>query len=137
MAICLGINDDLIKLFIRYDDLKAHKKPQGFVSCFHTEYAAYNLNYQKKEEDVKDDCISAQIANQMSNLKIDSENNIPVPIPVVSNNNIPPKGNENLISFDSEQVKSEEIPKQEKKVEEMKTALGMAKSTNPRHHCQH
>lgn len=45
LAICLGINDDLNKLFKRKDDLKAHKRPEPFVSCFHTDYASYNLNY--------------------------------------------------------------------------------------------
>jgi hypothetical protein len=45
MAICLGINDDIIKLLKRYDDLKAKRKPEPFLSSFHTDYVAYNLNY--------------------------------------------------------------------------------------------
>ncbi len=48
MAICLGINEDIIKLFKKYDDLKVHKKPEAFISSFHTDYAEYNLNNQKE-----------------------------------------------------------------------------------------
>jgi len=50
MAICLGINEDIIKLFNRYDDLKAKKKPDSFISSFHTDYAEYNLNNLKEKK---------------------------------------------------------------------------------------
>jgi hypothetical protein len=50
MAICLGINEDIIKLFKRYDDLKGRKKPDAFISSFHTDYADYNLNNLKENK---------------------------------------------------------------------------------------
>jgi hypothetical protein len=52
MAICLGINDDIIKLFRRYDELKAKKKPEPFLSSFHTDYIAYNLNYSENNNQI-------------------------------------------------------------------------------------
>jgi hypothetical protein len=74
MAICLGINDDLVKLFQRYDDLKKNKKPNGFVSSFHTEYASYNLNYKNTN-------------NQIGAIKTEPINN-------------KPPGNQNLLDLD-------------------------------------
>ena len=50
MAICLGINEDINKIFKRCDDLKVHKKPETFISSFHTDYAEFNLNNQKENK---------------------------------------------------------------------------------------
>ncbi len=50
MAICLGINDDIMQLKKRYEALKAKKKPENFVSSFLTDYAAYNLNNDLKQD---------------------------------------------------------------------------------------
>lgn len=74
MAICLGINDDINKLFRRYDDLKGHRKPEPFLSSFHTDYIQYNLNYKEEAKEVNP-----------SNSSISSNQN---------------KGNANLIDFD-------------------------------------
>lgn len=29
--------------------MKTHKRPEPFISCFHTDYASYNLNYANVE----------------------------------------------------------------------------------------
>lgn len=81
MAICLGINDDIIKLFKRYDDLKAHKKPEPFLSSFHTDYVAYNLNHN----------INNQVSSDnYSGMKVDTGKQI--------NKNA--TDNKNLLEFD-------------------------------------
>lgn len=46
LAICLGINDDINKTFLRYEELKNKRKPPMFISCFLTDYRSYNLNLE-------------------------------------------------------------------------------------------
>jgi len=92
MAICLGINEDMIKLFKRYDDVKAKRKPEAFISSFHTDYAEYNLNNLKQNQQVGGNQSSNQnllnfnfnntnsevLGNPGSNLNlIDFGNNLP------------------------------------------------------------
>jgi hypothetical protein len=68
LAICLGINDDINQTFKRYEDYRAHKKPNAFLSSFLTDYAEYNLNSKKNEEEPKQ-------SNNVNLLDLDFGNN--------------------------------------------------------------
>ncbi len=84
MAICLGINDDIIKLLKRYQDLKSNIKPEAFLSSFHTDYVAYNLNYSSNSEssnnysgfqvDTGNKSISANITHDITSKKDNNSN---------------------------------------------------------------
>jgi hypothetical protein len=69
MAICLGINDDIIKLFKRYDEVKSNKMPTPFLSSFHSDYMTSNLNYKNSTS------VSPSIEdNKKENLLPDKQN---------------------------------------------------------------
>ena len=89
MAISLGINEDMIKLFKRYDDVKAKRKPEAFISSFHTDYAEYNLNNLKQNKQLGGD-----ISNNQNHLNFNFNN---------TNSNVVgnPGSNLNLINFGS------------------------------------
>lgn len=122
MAICLGINDDIIKLIKRYDDLKAKRKPETFISSFHTDYMACNLNYSAGQIN------SSQDKNNYSGLIVDpGKNSISASLThdnLGSNQNQLKKENSNLIDFNfsSEVVdNSNKENNQNKKVENNKS----------------
>jgi hypothetical protein len=98
MAICLGINDDIIKLFKRYDELKAKKRPEPFLSSFHTDYVAYNLNYS--EDSSKNDGGQSYSGFQINTGNKEVINNTGNKQVNNSGTNVKQNNNSNLIDFD-------------------------------------
>lgn len=92
MAICLGINEDINNLFKRYNDLKLHKKPEAFISKFHSDYADFNLNNKKETNKNK---------SSFSDIKKDNPFDFSGFAPNYSSGVGNPGNNTNLINFGS------------------------------------
>lgn len=82
MAICLGINDDIKLIFIRFDELSNKRKPPLFISCFLTDYRSYNLNLEgahdldfkkNKENDLLQSFENFDIENRDANKNISND----------------------------------------------------------------
>lgn len=82
MSICLGINDDIVLTFDRYEIFKKNQKPFPFVSVFLGEYSFCNVlnetvksNKNLINDDFNENFVQNNNINQYQNYNQNQNNN--------------------------------------------------------------